>query len=509
MSEEDDEKRLEGAISSGDLETDFPEAKDTEEKEEKKEEGEEMSKDEENKEPIEETPAEETPAEETPVEENAEETPTAEDTPEESAEEPKTEPSVEAAPVAEPSVIAPKKKSKKGLIAFLIIFAVLLIGGGVGFAVWAMIHENPALALRDALVNFGTAENVQLSGDISSTAAGMDTVYSVEAIKSGKNISGSGTIKTEYSGQDIKLSFSAAYVDSGNVYLKLDGLKKLAEEVDFAELIENFATSQEGDMDFSSLISSIIGGLAEKVDGNWYKITVSDVKEYNSGASCILENLSDVFSKESTNELADIYKENSFLEIDDKASTSDKDGAKVYTLKVDKNKSKEFGKKAGETVVLKKLAKCFDSSSSSSSDEEENEEKKELLDAEIKVSITPWTHKLVGIQITHEVDDNKTNVDLKVTYDKKNVEEPSDAKKISTLKDDIEDALSGAMTEFITDICQTLYGEYGDDYVNACVEASSQSMSENGTGFSGIIQQFLGGGDEPNIQDCTDEETDC
>ncbi|MBR3377878.1 hypothetical protein IKG50_00920 [Candidatus Saccharibacteria bacterium] len=518
MSEEEDEKRLEGAISSGDLESDFPETKEAEEKEEeKKEEGEEMPKDEENKDLIEETPTEETPVEEAPVEdtpaektpavESTEEAPAAEETPEVPAEEPKAEPVVEAAPITESNAITPKKKSKKGLIAFLIIFAVLLIGGGVGFAVWAMIHEAPDAALRDALANFWAADDVQFGGNINSTVAGTDMTYSVEAIKSGKNISGSGTIKAEYNGQDIELGFSAAYIDGGNVYLKLDGLKKLAEEVDFAGLIENFATSQEGDMDFSSLISSIVGSLAEKVDGNWYKITASDVKEYNSGASCILENLGDIFSQDSKDKIADIYKDNAFLEIDDKASVSDKDGAKVYTLKVNKDKSKEFSKKIGEADAFEKLTKCSESSSSSS--EKESEEKEELPDAKIKVSITPWTHKLVGVQFIQDIDGNETNADLKVTYDKKSVEEPSDAKKIDTLKDDIEEALSGAMTEFITDICKSVYGEYGDDYVNACVESSSQSMSQNGTGFSGIIQQFLGGGDEPDVQDCTDGETDC
>ncbi len=523
MSEDDDEKRLEGTISEGDLESDFSgEATNEETKEEdnKEEEGENTNMDEE-KDPIVEAPEEssDAPVEESaPAEEVAEESVEETEAVEASTEEPEQETEaveasteeseqetpkeeVEAAPAAEPSVIpVQKKKSKKGLIITLIVVAVLLIGGGVGFAVWAMIHESPEAALRDALANFWTAEDVQLTGDINSSMAGTDSVFSVAAIKSGKNISGSGTIKAEYNGQNLELNFSAAYVDSGNVYIKFDGLKKLAEEVDFAKLFENFSSANETGMDFSTLLSALVDGLVEKVDGNWYKIAPSDVKEYNSNASCYLENFGNVFSKESMSDIADIYKDNAFLEIDDKASVSDKDGAKVYTLKVNKEKSKAFGEKVGKANAFKKLTQCSTQESEDASEAPVKEG--EELDGEIKVSITPWTHKLVGIQLIQKKDNNETTADLKVTYDKKSVEEPSDAKKINTLATDIEEAMSGAMTQFVTELCESMYGDYGQEYVNMCIESASQSM---GSSFkiSDILQQYLGGGSD------IDEPVDC
>lgn len=513
MSEDEDESRLEGAISSGSLETDYPEESKEEQEETKKDnkvEGEEMPKDEENKAPVEDAPVEETseeaPAEEPESEETqAEETQTEETPAEETpAEETPAEESAKEEPATEESSVipqTPKKKSKKGLIITLIIVAVLLIGGGVGFAVWAMIHESPEAALRDALANFWTAEDVQLTGDINSSMAGNDSVFSVAAIKSGKNISGSGTIKAEYNGQNLELNFSAAYVDSGNVYIKFDGLKKLAEEVDFAKLFENFSSANETGMDFSTLLSALVDGLVEKVDGNWYKIAPSDVKEYNSNASCYLENFGNVFSKESMSDIADIYKDNAFLEIDDKASVSDKDGAKVYTLKVNKEKSKAFGEKVGKANAFKKLTQCGaqEGEDASEAPVKEGEE----FDGEIKVSITPWTHKLVGIQLIQKKDNNETAADLKVTYDKKSVEEPSDAKKINTLATDIEEAMSGAMTQFVTELCESMYGDYGQEYVNMCIESASQSMGSSSFKISDILQQYLGGGSD------IDEPVDC
>ena len=515
MSEEDDKSRLEGAISLGNLETDYPETKEPEESEDNKE-GEEAGMDapEENKDPIEEVKEEVTPeepiSEEAVVEENVPAEPEAEE---------KKEETEETVPPAEPSVIpsSPKKKSKKGLIITLIIVAVLLIGGGVGFAVWAMIHESPETALRDALNGFWAADDVQLSGDIESSAAGADAVYTVEAIKSGKNISGSGTIKAKYNDQDIEINFSSAYVDNGSIYLKLDGLKDTLENIDLGSMLGGFV-SDDG-IDASTLLSSLLDSLVEKIDGTWYKVTTNDVEGYSSEFGCILENLGNALSRESMDKVADAYKDNAFLEIDEKASVTDKDGAKVYTLKVNKDKSKAFGEKTKDIDSFKSLTKCTESSNKDEDEEEfsydggwtKDEEdivapttgEEEEFDGEIKVRITPWTHKLVGIEVSEKNDNNETTVDLKVSYDKKTVEEPGDAKSITALKDDIEKALSEVMNQFITELCKSMYGEYGDAFINACVEQSTQQISESGFDISDYLQQFLGIGSD------VDEPTDC
>lgn len=538
MSEDDDEKRLEGTISEGDLESDFSGEvtnEETKEEDNKEEEGENTNMDEE-KDPIVEAPEEssDAPVEESaPVEEVAEESVEETTVVEASTEEPEQETpkeEVEAAPAAEPSVIpVQKKKSKKGLIIFLIIFAILLIGGGVGFAIWMSIHESPEVALKDALSDFWSSENVQLNGDIVTASADTETTFTVDAIKAGAKISGSGVLKADYNGQEVKLNFSAAYVDKGAAYIKFEGLKDFAKDFDFDSIFSALSGTNESAMDFSSLISSIIGGLAERVDGNWYKIEANDVKGINGGEqmSCILENLNGILSSDSKDEVVNAYKENSFLEIDKDAKVTDKDGAKVYTIKIDKTKRDAFGDKVKEIDAYKKLSKCTESEDTvyeiddedpldveDEEDDEDDEDRdisapkrttaKKEAEVELKLSIAPWTHKLVGIEFTEKNDDDdKTSADLKLSYDKKDVEEPSDAKSIKTLESDFKEILTGAAKQMVTELCTSFYGDYGEEFINACVEQALQSENFNS---SNILQQFLGGSSD--IEDCTDEDGD-
>ncbi len=501
--DEDDENRLEGTISSGDLDSDFTsmndetkESSEEEKKEDTPEEGQEPEAPAEEEIPEEQEQKEDEKTEDNNNNEKGEEQMEEENpTPilgSAKSEEPVETPvEAEAAPAAEAVIPEPKKKSKKGLIITLIIVALVLIGGGVGFAIWAMIYESPEVALRDAFANVWKEDNVKIDGSLAVKSNGSDVKLDIEGARSGKNISGSGTFEVTYGGQEIKVKYSASYIDKGNLYFKLDGLKDL---VDSLNLDETMASGS----DFSDILSSILGSVVEKVDGSWYKIEADDIKEYNSGAGCVLENLGSLFEQDSMDAIANSYKDHSFIELDKDAKVEESDGAKYYTIKINKREGVEFVKNA-KSSSLESLRKCIDADNAKASESDDNGT------TVVKVGVTPWSHKLIGVKVKG---DNSSSLDLKIKYDKVDISEPSGAKSIEQLMEDVQEAISGAMTAIIKQTCEAVYGDYGEAYVQTCIESASESMGEQ-FDINSLLEQF-GIGASSKLEDCTDsDETDC
>jgi hypothetical protein len=409
---------------------------------------------------------------------------------------------VEEAPVEAPAdapVAAekPKKKSHKGLIITLIIVALVLIGGGVGFAVWAMIHESPEVALRDAFAGFWKEENIKVNGNLALEANGAKMSFDIDGAKSGKNITGSGSLNVNYAGQDMNVKYSASYIDEGKLFIKIDGLKDLYSSVDTDQMLGD--SSLTGGMDYTSILSSALDAVVEKVDGNWYKISASEIKSYSSDAGCVLENFGSIFEKDSMDAIANAYGNNPFFELDKDAKVEEEDGVKYYTVKINKEKGVEFIKNA-KSDSMKELRKCIDADNAKVSESSDDDK-----DTSIKIGVTPWTHKLAGIKMKGE---NNSELKWKVKYEKTDISEPSDYKTIDELMQDLQEAITTGMTAFLKTICESTYGEYGEAYVNMCIESAADSMDD--FDLSTIFQQFGGGSDEPTIEDCTDaDETDC
>ena len=464
--DDDSETRLEGAIGSGNLESDYPEDKAGE------------------------TEAE-APAE---TEESAEAEAPAE------AEEKAEAVAAEAEPAKEE-----EKKSKKGLIIGIIVTVVLLLGAGAGFLIWYLVHESPAVMLRDALSNFWSADNYQMSGTVSTNAGGKDVNIEMSGVRAGGNFSGSGTIKAEYGGKDIEVEFSSSYIKGGDFYFKLDGLKKLMESIDFDEIFGGGLSSADQTGGLSTLLSTVLNAVVEKVDGSWYKISIGSIKQHNAELGCISETIDDILASDAKDAFIDAYKENSFINLDEKANSSDRDGAKYFKVTIDEDKSKAFSEKLQSNEAFKKLAKCVESDDTSDepflefNDEEEDDEEDSVETAKPEVSleigIKPWSHELVGIKMSTTQSGVTTDLDWTIKYGGQTVSEPADAKTLDSLQEVLSGALQEGMTEYLKSMCESMYGEYGDEYVQLCIESASESMSSyfDDIDMSTLFQQFGGG----------------
>ena len=476
----EDEDRLKGAIGSGNLAADYPE----EEKE--------LASNEDNMTDsiVNDTSSasDSTPeVEDAPVQTDTIETAVAEPTVEEnpaattveSAETITTTTESIADMAAQTNTAAPKKKSKAGLIITLVIVALLLIGGVVGFFIWMSIVEAPENALKDSLAKFWTSENVQMSGNFTMDNDGTKYEISFDGAKSEGNIGGSGKIKTKYNGANVDIDFSASYIKGGTLYAKIDGLEKVVKSLNLG----SDSSSVMGG--YSELLSSILGTVVETIDGQWYKIAASDLKDVSAaeGLSCMLENLDGAVSKDSMQSVADVYKKHPFIAMDKDAEVKEEDGVKYIPVTVNKDDSKKFIDELRKIDGFKKIAACSESESEDDDldfDEEDSDKTKMTL------GVKAWSHELVSAELEKD-GDNAGKLSVKMSYDKKEVAVPNDAKSISELGTEIEKSLKTAMTSYVEKMCSQTYASYGQNYVDLCKQSAMNQMGD----FD--ISQMLGG----------------
>lgn len=493
--EEDDDSvtRLEGAIGSGNLETDYPE-----EKQLVSNEGNAMNDN--PSEPV------EAPVEEPVLVSGAAEASNAETSILNKAAQP------DAADGA-----APKKKSKKGLIIGIIIALLVLIGGGVAFFILMLVRESPEASLKDALANFWKAENVQISGEFTGSgdsnggfAAGLNNVK-FDAKKSGSNMTGSGSFEVELAGQKIDLGFSASYIKGGEFYFKIDGLKELSKNLDLSGLSSLLGST--GDIDMGEMISEMLDTVAKKLDGNWYKITAKDLNKVSKNSSysmnCLLNSADGALSPDTMQKIADIYKEHPFIEIDKDGEVKEEDGIKYYPVKINKEEEKAFKEEAKKIEELKKIAGCSadtygedgtpnkmsqetprtdcypmndddtDCATKIGGDEEQKTKKEDDDEYTYRIGIRPWSHELAGIKSTSK---DGNGVSFKLKYENQEVSAPEDSKSFEKLVEDFTEATSTAFKSFAKkyaeSYCKELYGSYGDSLVKTCMQQMETAMNE-------------------------------
>lgn len=379
---------------------------------------------------------------------------------------------VQEAPVAAPAAApaaAPKKKSHVGLIITIIVITLLLIGGGVAAFLWIMWHESGDVALNDGVAKMLEAENLTFSGTIKQDKSnGMN--IKLDGAMAGDLVSANGKIGASGYNAD----FDMVYSKDGKAYIKFGGLKDLLAALPLADLMGG-----TGDETSGKLINTILGAIADEIDGEWIVFKESDLKKYTGSASssCSTDTIMGLFTSGSKEAIANAYKENSFIVIDDSAEVKEVDGVKYYKIKIDGEKKKAFTEATKDIEAVKSLNKCKTSESTSKDSTED-------LTGDLRIGVKSWSHELAGIQgSSKDSEGNKTNFDIKFNYDKKDISVPSNAKTTEELTSSLESAIkkgvSGFAKEYAKTLCESSYGSYGQQYVNMCIEQVEKSLEES------------------------------
>lgn len=466
--------------------------------------------------PVEEPVATEPAVEETapvtaePVAEAAPAEPVAEATPAEPAAEaapaePAVEPAVAPVPAADPisatvptdpateqaaAAAEPKKKKKTGLIIGIIV-ALLLIGCGVGFFIWYMIHESPENSVKDAVSSLWNAENISAKGTATtSTKSDSDTVnaditFDVKANNSGVSLSGELKSKVPSLG-DISLGGNLVAGNDGVAYVKLNNVKDLLSGLmsgaisDYDDEEEKVALTPEQEFQIN-LQKAMFEGMGEALSDTWFKIDTNE----DSDTKCMLDKAKTLNTKDFRKKVSDAYEKNPFIVVDEKAEVENRDGLKYITVKVDEKAQEEFANALKEMNEVKELQKCSESKDVIDSEiefegdsEDEDEDENSLKDAKIKLGITSWSHELKKIEISmkDEKESSDTTVKIDMSYDKVTIEMPSDAKDIKDISKTMKEKMVSKMTAVVEDYCDKAYKDAATN--KQCVDMFS-SMFDN------------------------------
>ncbi len=409
-----------------------------------------------------------------------------------------------ATPVMGQAPVAPKKKSKVGLIITLIIIFLLLAGAAVAAIIFYNIHESAENAISDGFTKLLTADQQKISGTLTSKSDESTVKLEYTVTEKDGAFSGTGKINVEADGTTVNAGVDVAADSDGNVYFRLAD-KGNIEDV-LGGLISSLSYSM--DSDTADLLSNVLGTVIDELDGNWYKIP-ADMKMGNSKnpMSCVVEKSKDLRSEETAKAVKEAFKEHPFMKAKDGAEVKSKDGYKLYTIEVDNDEYKEFSKALEKIDAYKELSECASSSSVKSTslyeeyldeDYEDDDytvvspEKEKEFKGDIQLGITGWTHELKYVNLTSKEDDTETSIEANIEYSVDKVEIPSDAKEIKELVK----TLKASIASYYINTMPAQYCTESMQYMGMGSKEACESYVKDA-----IEEQFGSDGEDVDIED--------
>ncbi|HEY8885930.1 MAG TPA: hypothetical protein VIM31_00295 [Candidatus Microsaccharimonas sp.] len=342
-----------------------------------------------------------------------------------------------------PNATIPKKSPKKKLIILgaIIVGALALLGGGTA-AAYNLWYQNPDKVVLEAvssLLQSGTSTH-KVSVDIKTKDTTVTVTLDAKLAESPASQTDIAA-KISYSGKDYNVKGSVLTDKDGNLYFKLNDVKTLLTQV-----------AGEG-VDLSAFNTVIT-----KVDGQWIKISSSDLKsvsdEYSKTQTCATDALKSLDQKAATDEITAVYKKNDFIAVGDKIGVKDIDGVASlgYKVTLDEAKAKTFYTALGETKVGKALTACDSSFSFKAGDLDSSTDTSKTTN-DIQVWSSRFGHQLKELDITSKDQDTTATIVWNPTFVKGvTVSAPTTSIPFSEVTTDAENAL--------TDYYTSLYSSY-------------------------------------------------
>ncbi len=328
-----------------------------------------------------------------------------------------------------------KNPPKKGVIAAVLAVALVLFVGS-GYAVYALWYQNPEKVVIDSMVSAVLAKTAKTSGNV--TIEYNDFVFAVQFDGEGgsnEGNSGSGllTIKNKKLATDIEIKGRAVIAKNGDVYFKVNDLKKVYSNALTAivgsqvEMIKKQGQTLTNDQAASirQAYDSLLGSVITKIGEKWIKFSVDDIRSVNPKISkeytCIQDTVKQVTEdKKLLDEVAAIYAKNKFLVI--KENLGVRDGSVGYMVDIDKEIGKTFNDAFKETVLYKKLSECssnlieyLESGLGELGSNDNNTTSSKAR--KIQVWANQWSHQLTQFKAVSMMSNNKDSGKFAVNID--------------------------------------------------------------------------------------------
>ena len=195
--------------------------------------------------------------------------------------------------------------------------------------------------------------------NIKSAADSPKTKTDVEAKITLKNVS-----------KTVNLKAAVVTDQDGAIYIKLNGVRDLVKSVVSLAIDANipsstYEASPSLKQQVEAVKKQIISQLEEKVskiDGKWLKTTAEDIANNNTDIKCSAEIVKKLQNdSKARKEIADIYRQNSFLIIKD-TKIDDRNGGRGFEIDLNSDeavaKAKDFSKALESTSIGKDIKNC-------------------------------------------------------------------------------------------------------------------------------------------------------
>lgn len=338
--------------------------------------------------------------------------------------------------------VAPKKKSKKGLIIGVVLAAVVALGLASAAAAYTVVYNNPQNAVNDAFAKALAAKNGVVDGTASLKAdnntASVTYTYTVNdaaqsSVDASMNFVGTGDIDVDLKGQFVTTKES--------YYIKVDG-------------VQSAITGLLGE-EYGTVIDEYYGGLLDKVDNKWVVVTLDDINELTNGelkndeATCIQEKTMRVQTDaQAREEVMKVYGANPLFTIE--AKGSDSDGNRYGLTPVSSQDAKKFFVAFIETQYFTAIDDCTTDNLKESFTDELDASESSLDDttkATLDVWVDGWTHNLNKIVLTAKSEDEyEMNAEFKF---KLNTNPSVTIPEAETTVDDIKAEIESALGDFM------------------------------------------------------------
>jgi len=349
----------------------------------------------------------------------------------------------------------PVKKSKKKLIIFGVVTAVLVVVLAIATSAYMLWYQNPKKVLADAITNAIKADTVDMStsstiqfsklkNDFTDLSA--DSVYpdklTIKTDLSTNYTSAKMNASTSYKqkGKDHSFSVAAQIDEVGTAHVKIDKLKQGIEETLKAQGL----SLKEAPKSMQDLVN--------KLDGNWLRVGAEDIasfdeasaKQYKKTYSCVVKAYKDFRESDvQQQEMIDLYTKNNPIE--EMKTIGTIDGNTGYEITLDNKKVEQISKDSNKTTVAKAVDKCFDTKegSKSMSTFESQTTTDTKSEKAPKVVLTVWIsqfgHEMTGVEMKVKDDTVSFEADTSLSYNKPfALSAPDKVVTLKSLKPEIE-----------------------------------------------------------------------
>lgn len=255
------------------------------------------------------------------------------------------------------------------------------------------------------------------------------------------------TMKLNFNGggADVQVPLDVIAAANGDLYVKVSQVKQLLGDV----MKSQNATPAEVQQ-----MQTYFGGLINKIDDKWVKISKTELDQLTSQASssqadvsCAQTALQQFYaSADQQNEIKKAFTEHPLFTIDKSLGSKTIDGHSSlgYSLSSDNAKADAFSKAVAGSQLAQNLKKCgdtFGDSTTGSNDSTDNP----TVHAEAWVD--RWNHQFTQLSLSVKDKTTDVSLNLKPSFDKPagKIDTPQNFTTISELKTQLQQTLGGLM----------------------------------------------------------------